>query len=187
MHFCLTLTLSFVLFPFANSYTLAFLLKPFSFLPSHSLHSFLLLRRFSLCCHNNRQQPGPGWALLPFSLKIQPHVKAFVSHSLWGILFPLALIGERLTLLCMWSLSSLSPSQTTVFTPQRNTDLMFNYPPLSFLYNVLRRACHFASFTVQVRLSLPSWCSCVQSLLCSCTTWSRCRLIEKNSPARTKG
>lgn len=87
----------------------------------------------------------------------------------------------------MWPLSSLSPSQTTVFTPQRNTDLMFNYPLLCFLYNILRRACHFASFTLQVRLSLPSWCSSVQLLLCSCTTWTRCRLIEKNSSARRNG
>lgn len=186
MHFCLTLTLSFVLFPFTNSYPLAFLLKPFSFLPSHSL-SFPLHRRFSLCCHNNRQQPGPGWALLPFSLKIQPHVKAFVFHS-FSLRNPFPSgFNRRKTLLCVWPLSSLTQSQTTVFTPQRNTDLMFNYPLLSFLYNVPRRACHFASFTVQVRLSLPSWCSSVQSLLCSCTTWTRCRLIEKNSSAQTKG
>lgn len=122
MHFCLTLTLSFVLFPFTNSYPLAFLLKPFSFLPSHSL-SFPLHRRFSLCCHNNRQQPGPGWALLPFSLKIQPHVKAFVFHSFsLRNSFPSG-FNRTKTLLCMWPLSSLSHSLKPLFSHLKETQI----------------------------------------------------------------
>lgn len=80
------------------------------FLPFQSCSFSYTNRRLSFRFHNNREQPGPGWALLYFSLKIQPHVKIFVSHCLSEILFPLALIGERITLHCVWPLSSLTSS-----------------------------------------------------------------------------